>query len=60
MADPQRRFTCPTCHTVYVVTRESEPSEREPTCEECDAPFPDQDGEAWLHYKRSSVIVSRF
>lgn len=60
MAEPQRRFTCPACHTVYAVTCKSKPAEREPRCEECDEPLPDQDADAWLHYTRSKVIVSRF
>lgn len=60
MAEPQRRFTCPACQTVYAVTRESQPAGREPRCQECDAGLPDQEGDAWLHYTRSTVIVARF
>jgi len=51
-------YTCPQCQTVYRVERKSEPSEYEPRCDECDAALPDEEGDEWLHYVRSTVIVS--
>jgi DNA replicative helicase MCM subunit Mcm2 (Cdc46/Mcm family) len=46
-------FACPKCRTMYRVQRKSEPSAREPHCEECGAELPDNEGDEWLHYQRS-------
>ena len=51
---PMRRFACPHCGADYQVTVQSEPSEREPSCEECDAPLPDETKGGWLHYRRQN------
>ena len=53
-------FTCPTCQTSYRISRKSEPSDREPRCEECDEELPDNDGDEWLHYERSPVVTRCF
>jgi predicted Zn finger-like uncharacterized protein len=50
-------FTCPACQTAYRVTRKSEPSDREPHCQECGRALPDDEGESWLHYQRSPVVA---
>ena len=51
-------FACPQCAATYRVERKTEPSEHEPHCEECDESFPDDQGEMWLHYRRSNVLAA--
>ena len=46
-------FVCPKCRTTYRVQRQSEPSAREPHCDECGEELPDNEGDKWLHYQRS-------
>ena len=51
-------FICKACRTAYAATSQSEPSAHEPRCEQCNEPLPDRDGEDWMHYRRSPVVVS--
>ena len=46
------RLICPNCEAAYRVTVQSEPAEREPLCEECEAPLLDEAEGGWLHYVR--------
>jgi hypothetical protein len=51
-------FKCPNCAATYAIIRRPHPSEREPSCEECDCPFPDGDADEWLHYRRAEALVA--
>jgi hypothetical protein len=48
-----QRFICLTCGAPYAVTIQSEPADREPLCEECESPLPDETEAGWLHYRRA-------
>ena len=47
-----QRFICLNCGAPYAVTVQAEPAEREPLCEECESPLPDETDSGWLHYER--------
>jgi hypothetical protein len=50
------RFVCPECRAEYLVLRRDAPADPEPSCEQCDHPFPDEAvSGGWLHYERATA-----
>jgi hypothetical protein len=53
---PVSTFVCPECRAEYAVVRRDAPADAEPSCEQCDHPFPDEaTGGGWLHYERAKT-----